>query len=102
MAKIGILGAGAWGTAIGIGLARRGESVELWAFEEDVAADINQHHRNSRYLIGVDLPTNLSATSDILAAASEKDYLLISIPSPFVIEAVKLILGAQDIIEGRT
>lgn len=101
MGEVGILGSGAWGTAIGKILVENGNRVKLWSYEEEVAREINESHRNSRYLIGVDLPESLSATTDVMEAAGDKEYLLITIPSPFVIQTVKSILGARDIVEGR-
>ncbi len=102
MTKVGILGSSAWGTAIGKVLAENGDDVLLFSFEKDVAREINDTGRNSRYLIGVDLPRSMTATDDILQAATGREVLLISIPSPFVIDAVKSILASRDVIEGHT
>jgi glycerol-3-phosphate dehydrogenase (NAD(P)+) len=102
MTRIGVLGAGAWGTAIAKVLAENGHDVGLWSFEPDVTNEINDSGLNSRYLIGVDLPRAIKATDDILEAASGKDAVLITVPSPFIIDAIKRILGTKDVIEGRT
>jgi len=66
--RIGILGAGAWGTAIGKHLAEKGHKVEIWCREPEVAEEINHRHANSRFLIGVELPAGLHALSDPLEA----------------------------------
>jgi glycerol-3-phosphate dehydrogenase (NAD(P)+) len=102
MTNVGVLGAGAWGTAIGKCLVENGHSVQLWSFEEDVADEINKFNANSRYLIGVNLPEQLTASNDILEVATGKDFLLITMPSPFVLNGVRGILSARDIIEGKT
>lgn len=101
MATAGILGAGAWGTAIGKTLVENGCDTQLWCFEPEVAAEINDKSMNTRYLAGVELPENLSATNDILEAATGKDFIILAVPSPFVVDAVKNILACEDIIEGR-
>lgn len=62
---IGVLGGGAWGTALASVLAGKGAMVRLWAREIDVVADINSRHRNSRYLPGIPLPVGITAVSDI-------------------------------------
>ena len=100
--RVGILGAGAWGTTIGKVLINNGNFVELWSYEDKVAEEINNRQTNSRYLDGVDLPKTLVATTDIQKAADEKDFLLIAVPSLFVLDAVRGILGVKRIIEGIT
>lgn len=61
---IGVIGAGAWGTALAQTLASSGRTVTLWSFETDVADAINQDHMNTRYLDGVPLAPSLRATSN--------------------------------------
>ena len=102
MAEVGILGAGAWGTAMGKTLVENGCSAQLWSFEAEVAREINERSQNSRYLTGVDLPENLKATTDILEAATGKDFIILAVPSPFIVDSVRNILASNDIIEGRS
>ena len=45
---VGIIGAGAWGTAMAQALARGGNSVEIWAMETDVTDSINNEHENKK------------------------------------------------------
>ena len=52
MKQIGILGAGAWGTAIAQVLAKNGNKVVLWAMEKEVVETINTRHENSLFLKG--------------------------------------------------
>jgi glycerol-3-phosphate dehydrogenase (NAD(P)+) len=100
--KIGIVGAGAWGTTIGKVLAEKGFAVEIWCYEQDVAAEINGAHTNSMYLPGVSLPPLLHASHQMLEVAEGKDHLFIAIPSLFLLSTVKQILTSHNIREGRT
>ncbi len=97
--KVGILGAGAWGTAVGKVLADKGHSVEIWAYEKEVALSINREHRNSRYLMGVQLPKLLKAVTDLAEAAGGKDYLLIAVPSAFILDTVRQIAQFSSIMD---
>ena len=100
--KVGVLGAGAWGTTVGKLLAERGHRVEIWCHEQEVALEINRRHSNGRYLVGVTLPANLKASSDLQSVLSKKEYLLVAIPTPFVVAIVKQMLAAVEIVEGKT
>ncbi len=100
--RIGVLGGGAWGTAIGKLLAERGHKVEIWCREAEVAEEINHRQANSRFLIGVELPSGLHALSDPLEVATHKDHLLLAVPSAYLLEVVRRVLFAPDILEGRT
>ncbi len=62
--KFGVIGGGAWGTAMAQTLAVSGRDVVLWAFEQEVADAVNANHENSVYLPGVKLHTNIRASSD--------------------------------------
>lgn len=64
---IGILGAGAWGTALAQVLASDGSSVMLWAFEPDVVVAINDRHENPVFLPGRGLSPLIRATNDLAA-----------------------------------
>jgi len=98
-----ILGAGAWGTALGKVIAEKGFPVEIWSFEKGVADDINTGHKNEKYLPGVTgLPSNLVATTDINRAAADKEFIIIAIPSLFILNTVKSILSVPNIMEGRS
>ena len=61
---IGVIGAGAWGTALAQTLASSGRDVTLWSFEADCADAINRNHINDCYLDGVHLDPSLKATSN--------------------------------------
>ncbi|WP_336962187.1 NAD(P)H-dependent glycerol-3-phosphate dehydrogenase [Sphingobium aquiterrae] len=78
--KIGVLGAGAWGTALAQVAASGGEAVLLWAYEPEVVAQVNAAHRNPLYLDGVTLAPSLSATGD-MADLAGCDALLVVTPA---------------------
>jgi len=98
---VGVLGAGAWGTAIAKALAENGHDVMLWAREEALVASINGKHENDAYLHGVKLPDNLRASTDPLEAANGMEAIFLGVPSPYLLPAVKRILTSPDIMEGR-
>jgi glycerol-3-phosphate dehydrogenase (NAD(P)+) len=100
--KIGVIGAGAWGTAISKLLTEKEYHVELWSYEEEVASDINQNKINSKYLPSVILPPGIIASPDLLQVVKKKEYLFLSVPSPYIIDIVKKILHIENIREGET
>ena len=100
--QIAIIGAGAWGTTVAKVIAEKGKDVIIWALEEETRDDINCRHRNSRYLPGVNLPENLRASSDIVEAASEREFLILAVPSLYLLQTVKQILLVPSIQEGET
>jgi len=100
--KTAVIGAGAWGTAVAKIAAEKGGEVVLWSLEEDNRDDINLRHENSRYLPGIKLPEGLRATSDIMEAASDKDYIILAVPSLYLLQTVRRILSVPAIQEGKT
>jgi len=101
-AKISILGAGAWGTAIAKVIAEKNNNVIIWSFEEETRDDINNKQVNSRYLPDVQLPETVRATSDIEEAADGKQFLIYAVPSMFLLDTVKKSLTVNSIREGKT
>ena len=76
--SIGIIGAGAWGTALAQTLAKAGRDVTLWSFEADCAEDINRDHVNRCYLDGVPLDPSVRAVSDPSSLAGRDAYLSVA------------------------
>ena len=87
--SVGIIGAGAWGTALGCALARGGHNVELWALEEDVTESINSEHENKRYLPGFSLYPTMKASCDIKKVALDKDFIILASPSLYLASTIK-------------
>jgi len=81
--KIGVIGGGAWGTALAQVAAHRGEPVTLWAREPEVVAGINEAHENRLVLAGVPLSPSIRATSDF-GDLGEADALLVVAPAQHV------------------
>ena len=80
MKRIGVIGGGAWGTALATVAARAGREVTLWARETDVVTAINERHENRRFLPGVALDPSIRAT-DNLSDAVHADLLLLVTPA---------------------
>ena len=78
---IGVIGAGAWGTALALTAARAGRKVRLWAREAEVVAAIAESHENSLFLPGVALPRAILGTGDLAEAVAGAGALLIVPPA---------------------
>ncbi len=81
--KIGVIGGGAWGTALAQVAARGGEPVTLWAREAEVVSGINTSHENGVFLPGVPLSDTIRATDD-LTDLTACDALLVVAPAQHV------------------
>ncbi len=79
--KIGVIGAGSWGTALAKLLAEKNYDVTIWSYTEKTSDDINILRENREFLPGVILPDNLRASSDISAACIDKELILSVSPS---------------------
>ena len=81
--SVGIVGAGAWGTALAVTSRRAGRDVLIWAYEPETLAGINQNHRNETYLPGVKLDRAIEATARLNEVAN-CDLLLMATPAQHV------------------
>jgi len=81
--SLAVLGGGSWGTALAGQLCRAGHTVRLWLRDQAVAEEINRQHRNRAYLPGIELPPELSATTDLAEAVSGAEAVFVVIPSEF-------------------
>jgi len=81
MARIGIIGGGAFGTAMACVTRRSGNEVTLWAREDDVVASIAAQGENARFLPGVKLPPGIAATGELERACRDRDFLLTAVPA---------------------
>jgi glycerol-3-phosphate dehydrogenase (NAD(P)+) len=79
--RIGVIGAGAWGTALALTAARAGRTVRLWAREAEVVESVSRRGENALFLPAVALPTAITATGDLAAATADADALLIAAPA---------------------
>lgn len=80
MKKIGVIGAGAWGTALAQSFAIAGNEVSLWVREPDIAKTINEQHVNKTFFPGIPLKSNIIGTND-LSVAAQSDILLVVTPA---------------------
>lgn len=83
MHKIGVIGAGAWGTALSQALASSGRDVVMWARENEVVNSINNDRENALYLKGTTLNKNIMATNK-LEQACDVDVILIVTPAQYI------------------
>jgi glycerol-3-phosphate dehydrogenase (NAD(P)+) len=108
--SVGIVGAGAWGTALAVTARRAGRDVLIWAYELETLTDINEAHRNGIYLPGVSLDRAIKATASFREVA-ECDLLLLATPAqllrpvarelaPYVREGQPAVICAKGIEQG--
>ena len=82
MSRIAVLGAGAWGTALAISLARRGgHSVVLWSFLPELAEEMKDTGVNSLFLPGYIVPADVLVTADLAKAVKAAEIVLCVTPS---------------------
>ena len=91
---LGVVGAGAWGTALALVALQTNENTILWSHEEDVAESINNSHENQAYLPQVALPPGLKATAN-LADLAHCDALLMVTPAQFLRATLSKITAAM-------
>lgn len=87
--SITVLGAGAFGTALSMLLAGKGYRVRLWAFEPEVAAQIDAEHENGMYLRGFKLPASIVASSRVEEALAGAELVVVVTPSHVVRPVMK-------------
>jgi glycerol-3-phosphate dehydrogenase (NAD(P)+) len=108
--RIGVIGAGAWGTALAMVAAQAGRSVTLWAREPEVVESLVRGRENKLFLPGVVLPSGLAATGDLAAAADAEALLLVApaqrvremlgLLAPHLKKSIPLMLCAKGIERG--
>jgi glycerol-3-phosphate dehydrogenase (NAD(P)+) len=90
---VGVVGAGAWGTALARVAAERGPSVHLWAREPEVVGSITTTHENTLFLPGIPLPQTVQATGR-LADLGGADLIIVAVPAQFLGSVVKELIPA--------
>lgn len=83
MAKISVLGAGSWGTALALLLYHNGHEVTLWSALEDEVAMLLEKREHTSKLPGVKLPEEMAITSDLEGSLKNPDVAVLAVPSPF-------------------
>ncbi len=99
--KIGVVGAGSWGTALANLLGCKGYPLDWWVFEQDVCRQIAKQRENKVFLPGVTLSPNLHPSNDLQAVVSDKDLVLVVVPSHVMRETTRQMaaaIGADTIV----
>ena len=92
MSKITFLGAGSWGTALAILLAKNGHEVTLWSKIEDEVKMLTEHREHLHRLPGAKLPPSIAITGDLQQAVQGKEDLIVfAVASPFVRDTAKTV-----------
>ena len=108
MVKIGVVGAGSWGTALANHMALKGLDVDLWVREEDVCSQIKEKRINETFLPGIKLSDGIRPVQSFEEVSKEKDIVLIAVPShffrdiltalsPFLSPSKPLVVGTKGI-----
>ncbi len=95
-AKITVLGAGSYGTALAICLARNGHETLLWGRDADQVNDMISARENVKYLAGCTFPDSLQATSDLRLAVQASDNILVVVPSHAFGDMLKQVKAVLD------
>ena len=97
--KIGVLGAGSWGTALAVLLHENGHEVTLWSIDKLEVAMIDEKREQVEKLPGVRIPDRIAVTNDVESSVAGKDILVMAVPSIFIRSTSKMI--APYVKEGQ-
>ncbi len=81
MPRVTVLGAGSWGTTFAKVLGDGGNDVVMWARRPEAAREIGESRRNTRYLPGITLPVNVTATADLRDSLAGAEQVYLAVPS---------------------
>lgn len=90
MAKVGVLGAGSWGTALALLLHKNGHEVTVWSISAEEVEMLNREHEHKDKLPGVKLPEDMRITTDLEGAIRGAELLVLAVPSPFTRSTAKM------------
>ena len=96
MSKVGFIGGGSFGTALGILLANKGNEVSIYDKDQSVVDDININRKNDRYIKDLDIPSNLTAYNNLDDAIEGIDYLVLAVPSHIIRIVARSLKGKLD------
>ncbi len=83
MAKISVIGAGSWGTALALLLSKNGHEVNVWSIMEEEVNMLSEKREHTEKLPGVKLPESMTFTTNLEQSVKGKDLLVLAVPSPF-------------------
>jgi glycerol-3-phosphate dehydrogenase (NAD(P)+) len=81
MERISVIGAGSWGTALAVALARKGRPVKLWAYEPEIVRGVAERHENELFLPGIALPSSIEASNSLAEVLDGAGVVLTVMPS---------------------
>ena len=89
MAKISVLGAGSWGTALAVVLHKNGHEVTIWSIAQDEIDMLKKEREHKDKLPGVKIAEEIGLTTDLKEAVSGRDMLVVAVPSPYIRSTAK-------------
>ena len=89
MAKISVLGAGSWGTALAVVLHKIGHEVTIWSIAQDEIDMLKKEREHKDKLPGVKIAEEIGLTTDLKEAISGRDMLVVAVPSPYIRSTAK-------------
>lgn len=89
MAKVNVLGAGSWGTALSLLLHKNGHQVKLWSALENEVKMLNEKREHESKLPGVHIPEEVEITTDLEGCLEDVDVAVLAVPSPFTRSTAK-------------
>lgn len=84
MKKVSVVGAGSWGSALAVLLANNGHEVTLWTHDPHEVEMLSTKREQEEKLPGVKLPDNIKIEADLETALTDKDVIVMAVPSPVV------------------
>ncbi len=94
--KVGMVGLGNFGSALGNLIANNGHDVLGWEYNASVVEEVNRQHTNSHYLAGIDLSPRLVATDDVAAVFQGRRVVFVAIPTAFFTATLEPVLDGVD------
>ena len=89
MAKVGILGAGSWGTALALLLYKNGHEVTMWSIDKSEVEMLQKEREHKKKLPGVKLPEEMTITNQLEEGMNGKDFLVLAVPSIYTRSTAK-------------
>jgi len=93
-----VVGAGSWGTALTIHVARTGTPVRLWAREAEIVEGIQTRRRNPLYMPDFDVPADVEVTADIRAAVDGAEIIVMVVPSEYFAATLATVPAPRDAV----
>ena len=96
MAKISVIGSGGWGIALAILLHENGHNLTIWSFDKKEVEELKETRQNKAKLPNILIPNDIEVTNDLKEAVSDKDILVLAVPSKAIRSVSK---SLKDIIK---